>query len=43
VSTVVVGQARCRPCLLRLCPIDHRCMTSIDPSRVAQVVVEQLS
>ena len=43
VATVVVGQARCRPCLLRLCPIDHRCMTSIDPSRVAQVVVEQLS
>jgi len=43
VATVVVGQARCRPCLLRLCPIDHRCMTSIDPSRVAQAVVEQLS
>lgn len=42
VATVVVGQARCRPCLLRLCPIDHRCMTSIDPERVAQVVVEQL-
>ena len=42
-AAVVVGQARCRPCLLRLCPIDHRCMTSIDPSRVAQVVVEQLS
>jgi heptosyltransferase-2 len=43
VAAVVVGQARCRPCLLRFCPIDHRCMTSIDPARVAQVVVEQLS
>ena len=25
----------CRPCMLRECPIDHRCMTGIDPARVA--------
>ena len=42
VATTVVGQARCRPCLLRLCPIDHRCMTSIDPARVARVVGESM-
>ena len=24
----------CRPCMLRECPIDHRCMTGIDPARV---------
>lgn len=40
-ATIVVGQARCRPCLLRLCPIDHRCMTSIDPARVAEAVADQ--
>lgn len=38
-ATIVAGQARCRPCLLRLCPIDHRCMTSIDPGRVAHSVI----
>lgn len=37
-ATIVTGVARCRPCHLRLCPIDHRCMTSINASRVAQVV-----
>lgn len=40
-ATIVAGQARCRPCLLRLCPIDHRCMTSIDPGRVAQSVINR--
>jgi len=40
-ATIVAGEARCRPCLLRLCPIDHRCMTSIDPRRVAQSVIDR--
>jgi heptosyltransferase-2 len=26
---LVVGDAECRPCLLRHCPIDHRCMDSV--------------
>ena len=26
---LVVGEADCRPCLLRHCPIDHRCMNSV--------------
>ena len=30
----MVGKAFCRPCLLRHCPIDHRCMTSIPVEEV---------
>jgi heptosyltransferase-2 len=26
----------CSPCLLRECPIDHRCMTAIQPARVVE-------
>ncbi|MGE3274370.1 MAG: lipopolysaccharide heptosyltransferase II [Vicinamibacterales bacterium] len=29
VPAVLTGQAWCRPCLLRECPIDHRCMRSL--------------
>jgi heptosyltransferase-2 len=32
----------CRPCFLRDCPIDHRCMTRIPVSRVADAVRAQL-
>jgi heptosyltransferase-2 len=32
----------CSPCGLRECPIDHRCMTRIEPDRVFQAVLEQL-
>ncbi len=31
---LVVGQAECRPCLLRHCPIDHRCMNSVSVEQV---------
>lgn len=37
-AAIVAGTAWCRPCQLRHCPIDHRCMTSIAPARVAAVV-----
>jgi len=33
----------CRPCMLRECPIDHRCMTRIDPVRVFDAVMQQLA
>jgi heptosyltransferase II len=33
--TVVKQDVFCRPCLLRECPIDHRCMKRIDPGTVA--------
>jgi heptosyltransferase-2 len=31
---VVVNDVWCRPCMLRECPIDHRCMTRISAARV---------
>jgi heptosyltransferase II len=33
---IVQNQPECAPCLLRECPIDHRCMTSIITSDVLQ-------
>ena len=27
---ILTAPAWCRPCMLRECPIDHRCMTGID-------------
>jgi heptosyltransferase-2 len=32
---IVAHDVWCRPCLLRECPIDHRCMTRISPDAVA--------
>jgi heptosyltransferase-2 len=32
----------CSPCLLRECPIDHRCMTRVDAERVARTALEVL-
>jgi heptosyltransferase-2 len=36
--TVLTHAVWCRPCMLRECPIDHRCMTGIDARRVADAV-----
>ena len=35
-STVVRVPVECSPCLLRECPIDHRCMTGVSAARVAE-------
>jgi heptosyltransferase-2 len=32
--TVVINDVWCRPCMLRECPLDHRCMTGIHAARV---------
>ena len=40
--TVVTHPVRCRPCLLRECPIDHRCMTRITPDDVFDSVARPL-
>lgn len=37
-AAVLAGSAWCRPCGLRECPIDHRCLTSVSASRVIQTV-----
>jgi heptosyltransferase-2 len=33
---VVASDVWCRPCMLRECPIDHRCMTRVDAGRVRE-------
>jgi lipopolysaccharide heptosyltransferase II len=35
---ILTSEVWCRPCLLRECPIDHRCLTRIDARRVADVL-----
>jgi heptosyltransferase-2 len=39
-ARVVREHAECSPCLLRECPIDHRCMTRVTPERVAAAARE---
>ena len=41
-ARVVRQEVECSPCLLRECPIDHRCMTRVTPDRVAAVALELL-
>ena len=37
-AEVLTSPVWCRPCMLRECPIDHRCMTGIDPRAVLAAV-----
>jgi heptosyltransferase-2 len=37
---VVREHAECSPCLLRECPIDHRCMTRVAAARVTGVALD---
>jgi heptosyltransferase II len=39
-ATVLMHDVWCRPCMLRECPIDHRCMTGLDPARVLAAVAD---
>jgi heptosyltransferase-2 len=41
-ARVVRRQVECSPCLLRECPIDHRCMTRVTAEEVAQAAFELL-
>ena len=38
-SRVIREPVECSPCLLRECPIDHRCMTRVSVERVAQAAL----
>jgi heptosyltransferase-2 len=40
---VLTAPAFCRPCLMRDCPIDHRCMKRIAATRVYDAVVARLA
>jgi heptosyltransferase II len=42
-SRVVREPVECSPCLLRECPIDHRCMTRVTPDRVVRTALEVAS
>ncbi|MDX6709112.1 MAG: heptosyltransferase [Blastocatellia bacterium] len=39
-AVVVRVPPDCAPCMLRDCPIDHRCMTAIDPVAIFEKVLE---
>ena len=39
-ARIVREPVECSPCLLRECPIDHRCMTRVTAGRVAQAALE---
>jgi heptosyltransferase-2 len=41
-SVLIREEVECSPCMLRQCPIDHRCMTRISPERVHETVREML-
>jgi heptosyltransferase-2 len=41
-SEIVYKNVECSPCMLRDCPIDHRCMTRISTDEVFQIVREKL-
>jgi len=41
-ARVVREPVECSPCMLRDCPIDHRCMRRITPERVAEAALELL-
>jgi heptosyltransferase II len=38
-ARIVRAQAECSPCLLRECPIDHHCMTRVEPSMVVEAAL----
>ncbi len=37
---ILTHEVWCRPCMLRECPLDHRCMTSVGPERVIAALRE---
>jgi len=41
-ADVIARAVFCRPCLLRECPIDHRCMKRIDVDAVLKSVTAHL-
>lgn len=41
-ATVLRHDVDCSPCMLRDCPIDHRCMKRLDPELVLRYVIKEL-
>jgi heptosyltransferase-2 len=42
-TRLVREHVECSPCLLRTCPIDHRCMTRVGSARVAEAALQLLA
>jgi heptosyltransferase-2 len=42
-AEVLTHEVWCRPCMLRECPIDHRCMTGITPDRVFDALIKVMA
>jgi heptosyltransferase-2 len=38
-AQVLTADVFCRPCMLRDCPIDHRCMKRITPERAIEAIL----
>jgi heptosyltransferase-2 len=41
-ARIVREPVDCSPCLLRECPIDHRCMVRVESDRVAEAALNLL-
>jgi heptosyltransferase II len=39
-ARIVREPVECSPCLLRECPIDHRCMTRVTVEQVVEAVLQ---
>lgn len=37
-TEVLINHVWCRPCMLRECPLDHRCMNGLPPARVVRTL-----
>jgi heptosyltransferase-2 len=40
---VLIDHVWCRPCMLRECPLDHRCMKGLSPARVMSAVTDLMT
>src|SRR4029450_9881148 len=41
-ASIITANVECSPCMLRDCPIDHRCMTRVTPEEVFERASEIL-
>ncbi|HVQ14658.1 MAG TPA: lipopolysaccharide heptosyltransferase II [Vicinamibacterales bacterium] len=42
-TDVLINHVWCRPCMLRECPLDHRCMKGLSPARVTNALTELMT
>jgi heptosyltransferase-2 len=42
-TDVLINHVWCRPCMLRECPLDHRCMNGLSPDRVTKALTDLMT